>query len=188
VSLIRHSNVNMYENFDCPRGCPFDCWAVSRAPKFGPEATSCHRSCVISSADLSLSNSYSAASVCLSVKQARFVTMGAIGRMWTFFQLVPLWHLAEPSFGPIWWTAWPPGRKMRKSTKKYKRCSFSWTVDWIFLKWSGFLEIKLFFRMFFDFITRWHCRRNLMICRLKAFFEFSRASQLSEMADEKEQI
>jgi hypothetical protein len=26
--------------------------------------------------------------VCLSVKQARFIAMGAIGRMWTFFQLV----------------------------------------------------------------------------------------------------
>jgi hypothetical protein len=53
--------------------------------------------------------------ICLSVKQARFVTMGAIGRMWPFFQLVPLGHLTEPSFRPIRLTAWPPGGGTWKS-------------------------------------------------------------------------
>jgi hypothetical protein len=54
-------------------------------------------------------------SICLSVKQACFVTMGPIGRMWPFFQLVPLVHLTEPSFGPIRLTAWPPGGGTWKS-------------------------------------------------------------------------
>jgi hypothetical protein len=54
-------------------------------------------------------------SVGLSIKQARFVTMGDIGRMWPFFQLVPLGHLTEPSFGLIRLTAWPPGGGTWKS-------------------------------------------------------------------------
>jgi hypothetical protein len=73
---------------------------------------------------LSLSNSYSAASIhlsvrpsicqsfCLSINQASFVNRG---QMWTFFQLVPLGHLTEPSFSPIQLTAWPPGGRTWKS-------------------------------------------------------------------------
>jgi hypothetical protein len=38
--------------------------------------------------------------ICLSVEQARFVAMGAIGRISPFSQLIPLGHLTEPSFSP----------------------------------------------------------------------------------------
>jgi hypothetical protein len=46
----------------------------------------------------------------------------------------------RPSFGPIWFMAWPPGGQNWKHKKCYNSC---WTNDWVILKFLSATEVHV---------------------------------------------
>jgi hypothetical protein len=99
------------------------------------------------------------------------VIIMAIGRMWQFFQLVPLGHVTEPSFGPIRLTAWPPGGRTWKSEQSDISPELSvGLLPYFYLKYRRLTQY--IFHPSFWFYPRGHYHPIIVIAKQLTDFEF----------------